>query len=63
VTSNDADLLNAPFLRALDEFRTSYVLRYTLQGVKRAGWHDLSVRIVKPGTNYSVRARRGYIGG
>jgi hypothetical protein len=63
VTTSDADLLDAPFLRALEEFRTSYVLRYTLQGVKRAGWHDLSVKVVKPGTNYTVRARRGYIGG
>ncbi len=60
---NEADLLGAPFLRALDEFRTSYVLRYTLQGVKRAGWHDLVVKVTRPGTNYTVRARRGYIGG
>jgi Ca-activated chloride channel family protein len=59
----DTDLLDGPFLRALDEFRTSYVLRYTLEGVKRAGWHDLVVRVAKPGTNYTVRARRGYIGG
>jgi len=63
VTTADADLLDRPFLRALEEFRTSYVLRYTLLAVKRAGWHDLVVRVTRPGTNYTVRARRGYIGG
>jgi hypothetical protein len=46
----------------LDEFRTSYVLRYTPQGVPRDGWHELDVRVTKPGT-MTVRARKGYFGG
>jgi VWFA-related protein len=49
------------FKNAIDDFRTSYVLRYTPKGVTRAGWHDLSVRVTS-GT-YEVRARKGYSGG
>jgi hypothetical protein len=49
------------FQRILDEFRSSYVLRYTPRGVDRAGWHDISVRIARPGS-YTVRARKGYEG-
>ena len=46
------------FKNAIDDFRTSYVLRYTPKGVTRAGWHDLNVRVTS-GT-YEVRARKGY---
>ncbi len=46
---------------ALDEFRHSYVLRYTLDGVPLAGWHTLEVK-VRGGSRYLVRARAGYIG-
>ena len=49
------------FKNAIDEFRTSYVLSFTPQGVTRAGWHDLSVRVTSG--NYEVRARKGYSGG
>ena len=49
------------FKQAIDDFRTSYVLRYTPQGVKRPGWHELSVRVTTG--NYEVRARKGYSGG
>ena len=49
------------FKQAIDDFRTSYVLRYIPQGVKRPGWHDLSVRVTTG--NYEVRARKGYSGG
>lgn len=49
------------FLRALEEFRTSYVVRYVPEGVERGGWHDVSVRVSKRG-RYHVRARRGYFG-
>jgi hypothetical protein len=35
-----------------------YVLRYQPQGVKRAGWHEVSVRL--RGKKGNVRARRGY---
>jgi len=49
------------FQDVIDEFRTTYVLRYTPQGVARAGWHDVEVRTTTG--RYSVRARRGYDGG
>jgi VWFA-related protein len=54
--------LSAPFVQAFDAFRTSYVLRYTVQGVAREGWHDIAVEVTRPGT-FEVRARRGYFGG
>ena len=56
-----ADPITEAFRRALDEFRTSYVLRYSPTGVARAGWHEISVK-VKTG-QYDVRARKGYSGG
>lgn len=54
----DADV----FERILDEFRSSYLLRYTPEGVERTGWHELEVKIARPGS-FDVRARRGYEGG
>jgi hypothetical protein len=52
------------FRGVFEDFRQSYVLRYTLGGIGREGWHDISVRITKPGgTRYSIRARKGYFGG
>jgi VWFA-related protein len=48
------------FARAIEEFRTSYVLRYVPAGVKAGGYHELTVRVTS-GT-YTVRARRGYAG-
>lgn len=48
------------FRRVLEDFRTSYVLTFTPQGVKAEGWHDITVR-VKSG-RYTVRARKGYVG-
>lgn len=44
--------------RIFDEFRQSYVLRYTPTWKSLPGWHPLSVRVTKPGV--TVRARRGY---
>lgn len=55
------DDLEASFVRAFDDFRTSYVLRYTAAGAAREGWHELSVRILRRG-DYDVRARTGYVG-
>jgi len=46
----------------LEDFRTSYVLRYTPKGVEPAGWHELDVKVTKPGS-YTIRARKGYEGG
>jgi VWFA-related protein len=52
------------FKRVLDEFRHSYVVRYTLHGVPRDGWHDVIVSVNRPSdTRLTVRARRGYFGG
>ena len=47
------------FRKAFDDFRQSYVLRYTPTGVARGGWHELKVEVARPGT-FTVRARRGY---
>ena len=55
----DDGLANA-FLRALDEFRSSYVLRYTPVDVRVSGWREIAVRAVRPGGRYTVRARKGY---
>lgn len=50
--------------RALEEFRTSYTLRYALTGVARPGWHDIKVRVTHAAARgATVRARRGYFGG
>ena len=49
------------FRRVIDEFRRSYILRYTPEGVSSEGWHDLAVKIRKP-NNFTIRARRGYFG-
>ena len=57
------NMLDEPFIKALDDFRTSYVVAYTLSGVPRAGWHEVSVRVKRPGTSYQIRTRNGYIGG
>ncbi|MEZ5318280.1 MAG: VWA domain-containing protein [Vicinamibacterales bacterium] len=50
------------FQRAFDDFRQSYLLRYTAEGVPPGGWHELRVEIAG-GRGYDVRARRGYFGG
>ncbi len=50
--------LDAAFVRAFNDFRASYVLRYT-PTTSAAGWHDLQVRITRSG-DYDVRARKGY---
>jgi hypothetical protein len=50
------------FQRILDEFRSSYVLRYTPRGVDRAGWHEVHVKVTRPGS-FTVRSRKGYEGG
>ena len=47
------------FERILSDFRSSYVLRYTPRGVEKPGWHELTVRVARPGS-YTVRARKGY---
>lgn len=52
--------LSATFRRALDEFRSSYVLHFTPKGVERKGLHTLEVRVRRSDT-LTVRARRTYL--
>ena len=47
------------FKAAFDDFRQSYILRYTLTGVPRPGWHDVKVEVKKP-VKLTIRSRRGY---
>lgn len=54
--------VGAAFKRVIDAFRTSYVLRYTRTGVPKEGWHDLVVKVNRPG-HFEVHARKGYWGG
>jgi VWFA-related protein len=49
------------FEKIFSDFRQSYVLRFTPNGVPPEGWHDLSVSLKLKG-NYRIRARRGYFG-
>jgi hypothetical protein len=50
------------FKRIFDEFRRSYVLRFTPTDIATRGWHELTVGVRLKG-NYKVRARRGYFSG
>ena len=51
--------LSEAFLRAIQDFRSSYVLRYTPEGVAPAEWHEIKVKVLKSG-RHTVRARKGY---
>jgi VWFA-related protein len=51
--------LVSTFTRAFDDFRSSYVLRYTPRGEARAGWHAISVTVPKFRRSV-IRARTGY---
>jgi hypothetical protein len=49
------------FAQILDEFRQSYVLRYSARGVAAAGWHAVSVQVpAQPAL--TIKARSGYFG-
>jgi VWFA-related protein len=49
------------FAHILDEFRQSYVLRYSPQGVPAAGWHTVAVHLpAQPAL--TIKARSGYYG-
>jgi hypothetical protein len=58
VTSSSS--ASAALRRLLDEFRSSYVLHFVPQGVERAGFHAVTVRVTRSGGPYDVRARSGY---
>ena len=51
--------LASTFRRTLTDFRASYVLYFTPQGVALSGSHTIDVRVKQDGTD--VRARRGYV--
>jgi VWFA-related protein len=52
--------IGGAFKGAIEEFRTSYVLRYVPEGVSPGGWHEISVTV--RGGPYEIRARKGYGG-
>lgn len=58
VLQRDEDL-GASFVRALEDFRTRYVLRYEPTRTTATGWHALTVGLTRRGA-FEVRARRGY---
>jgi hypothetical protein len=50
------------FASILDDFRQSYVLRFSPAGVTARGWHRIRVDVpAQP--SYTIRARSGYFGG
>ena len=55
------DSISRVFRATLEDFRASYVLQYTAEGVATEGWHELSVAVRKRG-RYDIRARKGYMG-
>jgi hypothetical protein len=58
-TTKDPGELRGAFTKILTEFRTRYLITYTPQGVDRAGWHPIEVKLkTKKG---KVTARRGYL--
>lgn len=49
------------FAQVLDDFRQSYVLRYSPRNVAAPGWHAVSVQVpAQPGV--TIRSRSGYFG-
>lgn len=51
--------LTGTFKATFDDFRASYMLRYTPQGVTRSGWHTIKVTVPER-RSLDVNARRGY---
>ena len=47
------------FKTIFNDFRQSYVLRYSPEGVPAGGWHPIVVRVPAAG-NATIRARQGY---
>jgi VWFA-related protein len=59
ITLLPRDRLGDGFEKALDQFRSSYVLSYLPQGVPWQGAHTIAVRVGR--NSVDVRARRGYV--
>ena len=49
------------FKKIFEDFRSSYVLRYSPEGVAATGWHGITVTVPKK-NKATVRARAGYYG-
>ena len=63
-TGTSPDDIERTFSKIFAEYRQAYLLRYTPQSVPSEGWHEITVRVVRPsGNRYTVRARKGYVGG
>ena len=60
--TNAARDIPAAFKQTLEAFRHGYVLYFTPANVAIDGWHNLTVRVTKPGV-HDVRSRQGYFGG
>ena len=45
----------------VSDFRSSYVLHYSPRGVSASGWHEIGVKLTRPGS-FTIRARKGYEG-
>ena len=59
IEAGTGDSLPDLFREVLKDFRISYLIRYTPQGVERLGWHDVHVTVpMHP--DLTVRARQGY---
>jgi tetratricopeptide (TPR) repeat protein len=56
----DEPTLAGTFKKAFEDFRTSYMLRYTIKGVPAGGWHGIEVTVPRA-RGYTVRARKGYL--
>lgn len=50
---------SAVFEKAFEDYRRSYLLRFTPQGVSREGWHDVTVT-APAYPALEIKARRGY---
>jgi hypothetical protein len=63
-TVHDLRRASNDFKRIFDDFRASYVLRYSPEGVSRAGWHDVKVGLRVPdASKLTIRAKQGYWSG
>lgn len=47
------------FAKAFENFRQSYILRYSPKGVARPGWHDITVTVPRD-KSVTIRSRNGY---
>ena len=55
------DDLAGALAEVFEDFRGRYLLYYVRKGVRADGWHDVTVRVTRPGS-YTVNARKSYFG-